>query len=250
MGKIDLQEILRHWESPEVESLRDKNLRMLEIESINSSIMELVDSHGNLSLADFGCGDGFDTEMFGKLFAMSNGYDYSKEMLSRAKTRESTTLSFRKLDLLVDQIDSKFDVAISKRCIINLGDEVTQFESLAKISDSIKSGGWFFLLECFVDGLANLNSLRASAQLPELSQPFHNNYLQRHKLVEFCVGKLEIVRIVDFSTYYFLTRVISEYFTPADLTEFDSNSKDVARDIDILQGEFIGPQTLYCLRKY
>jgi len=95
-----IERIREHWEKAGVVSLKDGNLRNLEIDSIVGVLNEFVSGKDQLKLADFGCGDGLDTEKFSKLVNHTIGYDYSSEMLVRAKKFENDSLKFQKHNLL------------------------------------------------------------------------------------------------------------------------------------------------------
>jgi SAM-dependent methyltransferase len=244
-----IERIREHWEKAGVVSLKDGNLRNLEIDSIVGVLNEFVSGKDQLKLADFGCGDGLDTEKFSKLVNHTIGYDYSSEMLLRAKKFENETLKFSQLDLLTDEISQMCDIAISKRCIINLGSWENQSKSLRKIGDSIKPGGLYIMLECFVEGLDEINIHRSKARLPKLEMPFHNTYLNYEGTIDFLKKDFEVIREIDFSTYYFLTRCLLPTLSGEINDEADSKMKFLSENNDFFKGAGIGPQRLLCLRK-
>ena len=243
-----LQQTKDHWESVGVESLRDQNLKELEIARIKQAFEKYM-SRMAQRLADFGCGDGYDTVEISTVAHETVGFDYSEEMLSRATSREAPRVSFRPLDLISGSISGSFSAAVSKRFLINLGDWEIQSQSLLKIADSLEDDSVFCLLECFVDGLDQLNVYRERLQLSKLTQPFHNTYLDFKTTIKYLEKSFEVLEVNDFSTYYFLTRCVSEKLTNDDPFQHDRAMREVAELDDVLAGEGIGPQKLICLKR-
>lgn len=238
-----------HWESPSVESLKDSNLRRLEISSIITSMKRYANTSATLKLADFGCGDGLDTQKFSAIASRSVGFDYSHEMLSRATRRQSDILGFKHLDLITDAVPGTYDIAISKRFVINLGDWSIQSACINKIAKSILPGGLFLFLECYKQGFDNLNFHRNRVGLPSLVEPYHNSYLDFDKTVSHLNESFEIIEMVDFSTYYYFTRCLTPFLASDKAFEFDEKIRLFSEADDVLQGSFMGPQKLMCLRK-
>lgn len=240
----------KHWETPKVESLKDSNLRNLEI----SAITQMLEKHsynstGDLRLADFGCGDGYDTLQFSKYATKSVGYDYSKEMIKRAKKRENISLRFEKIDLINESVQGTYELTISKRFIINLGEWSIQSECIEKINDVLVSGGVFLFLECFRQGLNTVNFHINKLGGKSLEQPLHNTYLDYDKTIKYMMSYFDILEIIDFSTYFFLTRCVSPFIVEHNVFMFDERMRKFSEVNDFLQGMGIGPQKLICLRK-
>jgi len=238
-----------HWENPSVESLKDSNLRHLEINSIITSIKKHANIASTPILADFGCGDGFDTQNFSSNANRSVGFDYSYEMLSRAAQRQSDILSFKHLDLITEDVPGEYNIAISKRFAINLGDWSIQSNCIRKIAKAILPGGLFFLLECYQQGFDTLNSHRNMVGLPSLDEPYHNSYLDFEKTVKLLNESFTIIEMVDFSTYFYFTRCLSPCLVDDKAFDLDEKMRLISEADDILQGSGIGPQKLICLKK-
>lgn len=238
-----------HWENPQVESLKDTNLRSIEIDSIITSLKKHTHNSPNSVLADFGCGDGFDTQGFSSYASKSVGFDYSHEMLSRASQRQSNKLRFQHLDLISDDVPGSYEVAVSKRFIINLGEWSIQSKCIKKIAKAVLPGGLFCLLECYKQGFNNLNLHRNSAGLPHLVEPYHNTYLDYDKTLELLSEDFSVIEVIDFSTYFYLTRCLSPYIAGEKAFDLDEKMRLFSESDDILQGSKIGPQILICLRK-
>lgn len=250
---MDLQTKLKltkeHWENAQVESLKDSNLRTLEIDSIVSSLQKYMVHSLYPTLADFGCGDGLDTQEFSRYAVKSVGFDYSNEMLSRASQRRNENLDFIHLDLISDSVRGTYDTVVTKRCIINLGEWSIQSRCIEKLAKAVLPGGLFIMLECFKQGFDNLNFHRNKMGLPPLDEPYHNSYLNFDETM-MCLSKnFTVIETRDFSTYYYLTRCLSPRITGEKAFAMDEDMRLAAEADDIFQGLRIGPQTLVCLRK-
>jgi SAM-dependent methyltransferase len=250
---MDTQDKLKltkeHWENPQVESLKDANLRSLEINSIITAIKTHANISSDTRLADFGCGDGFDTLSFSKYASKSVGFDYSREMLSRTSQRQSKNLSFQYLDLISGDVPGAYDVVVSKRFIINLGEWSIQSKCINKIAKTVLPGGLFCLLECYKQGLTNLNLHRNKVGLPPIVEPYHNTYLDYDQTLKLLSQAFSVIEVIDFSTYFYLTRCLSTYLIGDKTYDLNEKMRLFSESDDVLQGSRIGPQTLICLRK-
>jgi SAM-dependent methyltransferase len=244
-----LKRTKEHWEDSQVESLKDQNLRTLEIDSIVRAIKAFSASKKLTTLADYGCGDGYDTSVFAEHFDCAVGFDYSDTMLSRARNRTNDRLKFEQLDILANDPSGSFEVVVSKRFIINLGDWSIQSRCLQKISDTVQPGGILCLLECYRQGLDNLNRHRTRLGLPSLSEPYHNSYLDYDQTISLLVNQFDLVGQEDFSTYYYLTRCVSPWAFENGSLDFDQKMRLLSAKDDFLQGSSIGAQRLICFRK-
>ncbi|MBI3793724.1 MAG: class I SAM-dependent methyltransferase [Nitrospinae bacterium] len=238
-----------HWENPQVVSLKDANLRSIEINSITSALKKHAAGREWSSLADFGCGDGFDTQQYSKLAKKTVGFDYSSEMLSRASKLQGDTLKFQKLDLISGDVFGTYDAVVTKRFVINLGDWAIQSKCLKKIAGAIEPGGIFCLLECYRSGLENVNSHRVKAGLPPLVEPYHNTYMDFDKVLGLMSGDFSVVETRDFSTYFYLTRCVAPFVMGENAFDFDEKMRLLAESDDVLQGSGIGPQRLVCFKR-
>ena len=105
------------------------------------------------------------------------------------------------------------------------------------------------MLECFISGLEGINNHRVRTGLPLLREPFHNSYLDYEQTIDFLSEEFDILDLVDFSTYYFLTRCVSPILATHDLNLYDTKFRNFSESNDFLQGLGLGPQKLLCLRK-
>jgi ubiquinone/menaquinone biosynthesis C-methylase UbiE len=201
----NLNIVKEHWEKKETVSLRDKNLKILE----QNTIIDYIKRSKKNTLMDIGCGDASDTVKFAQYVNKVYAYDYSKAMLSKSADiiEGIDNISLDELNILEDQINQKTDLVITKRLLINLGNFDNQKNAIRKIHNSIEEDGYYIMLETSIEGLKNLNELRVKVGLDIIPEPYHNTLFDLNILKEFLNQLFVIEDIKYFSTYYFLTRV-------------------------------------------
>jgi|SRR5208283_849340 len=241
-----LNEIKKHWENPDTVSLGDGNLRELE----RGYVMHALNRIGKVdSLADIGCGDASDTIYWIDYAREVFGYDYSAAMIEKASLRSQGRIKLSQFDILKHELERKFDVILSKRCLINLGSFENQKEGILKIYESIKDKGFYIMLECCSEGLNNLNFMRERFDMEPIEEPFHNVYFELSRLSGFIKKYFDIDEIKFFSTYYFLTRIYNQMLDKQKFKEFDVVAKRLHERLDIWGSYIIGPQFLMVLKK-
>jgi predicted TPR repeat methyltransferase len=140
----DLKLIKMHWEDPKTVSLKDRNLQEIERHYITESLKKIG---GIEALADIGCGDGVDTAYWCDFAKDVTGYDYSASMIKKARKNLRGKANLFQIDLLKDKLPHLFNVVITKRCLINLGNFENQKKVLLKINKSMKKKGHYVMLE-------------------------------------------------------------------------------------------------------
>lgn len=242
----DLRVIKAYWEDPAIVSLKDKNLQGLE----RYYVLQCLKKIGKVeSLADIGCGDASDTIYFRRYAKETFGYDYSSAMLEKAKNIAKGSIVLSRLDLLQDRLDKKFDIVITKRCLINLGNFKNQLKAIKHIYRCLRKDGYYIMLECSLDGLKNLNSLRRKFGLLPLKEPFHNVYFELKKLRKEVRKYFTVEDSRFFSTYYFLTRAYNQIVDKAGFQRLDVLAKESHLRFDFLSSICLGPQFLLVLKK-
>ncbi|OGI00310.1 MAG: hypothetical protein A2Y25_01625 [Candidatus Melainabacteria bacterium GWF2_37_15] len=245
----NLDLIKNYWENENTVSLKDGNLQSIERNAILDAVKTLPESSLDI-LFDIGCGDATDTIFFLEHFKKCYGYDYSKQMLEKAINNcKEKIIKFRNFDILNDDFNEKCTVAITKRCLINLGNFENQKKAILKIHNALNDNGYYLMLETCIDGLNNLNILRNKFNLESLKEPHHNTYFKLNNLLEFLKNYFEIQVMFNFSTYFFLTRVYNPALT-ADYMKYDTIAKEVYEKIDLFEGKnILSPQFLLILKK-
>ena len=136
MNKEFLNIIKNHWENPKTESLKDKNLQLIE----RASIIEQMKKLNVTKLADIGCGNCEDTIFFSKNAKIVDAFDYSLKMLDESKNlikiNNNKNINLARLNLIEDEVQNKYDTIITKRTLINLGNFNNQKDSILKIHNA------------------------------------------------------------------------------------------------------------------
>ncbi len=167
---------------------------------------------------DVGCANGYSTIQFAAAKDISiRGVDYIPEMIEQANLRLVSlkgklkgTAEFRVDNVLsLNEHDDAYDKVIVIRVIINLHDWDLQLKGLYECIRVLKPGGLLLLSEATLQGWKRLNALRQEWGLQEIPMPAFNNYINKEHLFEAVSYDLELVKVVNFSsTYYVGTRVL------------------------------------------
>lgn len=246
MREINLDIIKKHWDDPKTKSLKDRNLQTLE----RQYILEALAGIGSVdSIADIGCGDGEDTAYWSAHAKEVFGYDYSQVMTKKALNNIKGKAIITNFDLLQHEFDRCFDVAITKRCLINLGNFSNQKRAIKKIHANILKNGYFIMLECCKQGSDSLNHIRKNVGLQSIPEPFHNTYFDFKELKKYIEKYFSIESVRYFSTYYFLTRVYNHLLDGDNYSSFDAIAQKVHLATNIFNLNIIGPQFLMVLKK-
>ena len=247
MNEKDLTIIKNHWESPETESLKDKNLQLVE----RSAIIEQLEKIKISRLADIGCGNCEDTIYFSNYADLVDAFDFSEKMIKEAintiTASKTEKINVAKLDLINDQILNSYNTIITKRTLINLGNFKNQKKAIQKIHNSLVKNGYYIMLECSLNGLDNMNSIRNIFSLDKIPMPFHNYHFDLEQLLEFTENLFEVVEQKYFSDYFFLTRIVGPLLNNKEPYKYDSIFKELS-DLTLIK-KHIGPQFLLVLRK-
>lgn len=217
----DINEIKNYWderaqEHGEEPSATTNDVHMRDIE-INYIVKFLNDIKDKKRVLDIGCGNGFSTLRFlkGASHHRYAGADYSEKMIANARKslsalKGSNDLSFQMMD--VTQLSSygvEFDIILTDRCLINLGNQDHQKNALKEIALSLPKGGQFLMIENFTDGQEEMNRMRNQFDLPEIPVRWHNCFFTETGLKEMVDGLFHIDRIENISSlYYLVTRIV------------------------------------------
>ena len=195
----------------------DVYLRNLEsmvlLDELQSILGERV-----IRVLDVGCGDGKTTLDLAQRFPSASflGIDFSPEMIASAKTLASSCscpdLHFEVGDAraLRDVVgNSKFDVILTNRCLINIVDREQQWSALKEFAAALKPGGAYLGTENFLGGQDNLNALRRILGLPQIEIRWHNIYFKEAEFLTYARTAFRTVELINFSSsYYFITRCV------------------------------------------
>ena len=228
----------------------------LEIEAISRSIDK------GLHVLDAGCATGYSTARYAALTdAPVLGVDYVPEMIAYALERRNalsadiqSRLEFRLGDVRDLELDDEtFDRVISTRVVINLGERAEQARALREYARVLRPGGLLLLSEATVQGLERLNALRSEWGLAPIGTPNFNLYLDEDALLEAAGPQLELERVENFASSYFVaTRLLKPLLARALGAEIDVSDPDAELNRWAAQlppaGDY-GTQKLFVFRK-
>lgn len=196
----------RQYGSDSRASTPDKYLIELEIRTL----WRYLRDKGRM--LDIGCGNGYsDVKIFEKKDLEITGVDISEELIELAKN-STYVVKFMVGDVSSEDFGGKlepFDIVLTKRTIINILTWEEQMKTLHKIYELVKPNGQYFMMEATVQGHDKIGQLREALEMSKTPIRWHNNYLDMERLVPFLKTLYKDVRVIEFSsTYYLISRVI------------------------------------------
>jgi len=249
-----LKKIAEYWEGKKTISLIDKNLKKLEIDSIQQFLKK------NDSVIDIGCGDGQSACECSKIVKSILAVDNSQNMVDKAKKlakNNHPNLSIKKWNILdLKSLNKKFDVAITDRVITNLPNWELQKKAILDIKSILKNNGRYIMIENFNEGFDRLNEFRTLLGLKKIPKHWHNTFLNKNQVISFLKNHFKIKTQFNFNLYYFLTRVYIPMF--GDYTGWGKDAKSdlifkvsdpaakeiqerFAKNVKIFEDDFFGP---------
>lgn len=256
-------QIKRYWEkradeygtSPQA-TTKDYYMRQIEINCLSNSIKKYSKNKENFYIADIGCGNGYSTAELASKFPNFTfvGYDYSKTMINHAKRllkkKALNNLNFSLLDIITDDLDQKFNIIYTDRCLINLPSWDLQKLAINKIYDSLLDDGMYLMIENFIEGHDNFNALRKQFRLAEIKIREHNLFFSKDKLNKYLNKLFKAIEFQNISSlYYIVSRIVYSKICSEikeELNYLDIHHK-LGSELPFL-GDY-GPICLYQLRK-
>jgi SAM-dependent methyltransferase len=167
---------------------------------------------GGSALLDLGCGDGSSTARFSRLFERTVGVDYVEGFVARAQADHARPgLQFRHGDAMnlgpVRDEFGPFNVAVSIRCLINLGCLENQAKAIGQIAESLRPGGLYLTSEGWREGWDGLNARRAAFGLPPLQVAAFNTLISRQDFETAAGRYFEIVGYESVGYYLYMSRL-------------------------------------------
>jgi SAM-dependent methyltransferase len=186
-------------------NIEDVYQRDLELEFVCSRLT------GNERLLEVGCGNGFNTTRYRDHVVSIDAFDFSEDMISRAK-RDHPDPKIRYYQASVLDPSAApagtFDAVVCIRTLINLADLAAQRASIENLFFWLRPGGLLVLIEGFTDGFQTLGELRQSLGLPMLVPASINSYCAVAEIQDLLDGGGEVVATFHTGTWDVLTRVV------------------------------------------
>jgi len=234
---------------------RDIWQRWLEIEMIKGFLKK------SDRVIDVGCGNGYTSKIIASLAHEIVGIDYSEDMIKRAVVSDevlgeethSENIIFAVCNVmeLTTAKFGLFDVAISERCLINLGSWDDQKQAIANIAAVIKPEGRFLFIEGSQFGRNQLNQFRKSVGLEEMPPVWHNIDFNDSDLLNYLNGYFVLEHRLHFGVYDFISRILHPLIVEPEQPRYDSKINKIAAMMALKRQEFedISRVLFWVLRK-
>lgn len=255
---MEFSQVKQYWEerasadSSAQSTTQDYYLREIEVRVICG----LIEKYGPSCVMDVGCGDARTTVRLAAVFKSIKfaGVDYSSSMVKNA-LENINRAGIDNLDVMICDVTQplplkNLEMVYSTRCLINLPSWELQQIAIENIADSLTAGGYYVMIENFLEGHENFNQVRNSFGLPEISVREHNLYFNRTKLLNLVSNQFEILEEENISsTYYLVSRVIySKICKDLDTApDYFDKHHEYAAQLPF-SGEF-GPVRMICMRR-
>jgi ubiquinone/menaquinone biosynthesis C-methylase UbiE len=189
-------------------SMKDLYTKNMEIQ-ILLKYLKLYSSTKS-TILEVGCGNGYTAETLSKeLKTTIFGVDLCKELIDIAINRQCCGFGIDSAtDLHIDS--NSIDIVYTERCLINLLEPGMQEKAIDEIYRVLKVGGIYVMIECFTDGLDNLNNARKSVKMYSIPEPYHNKYFNKEWFLKYIRDKFKVVNTDQnfLSSYYWGSRVL------------------------------------------
>ena len=195
-------------------TMDDQTIRQREVNLINWTAW----TSGGKRVLDVGCGNGY---TLSKLVESSPykeyyGIDASTEMIRLCLERRLHNTVFFTRNIIETKFeDNLFDFVYSERCLTNLPNWDEQMKAIRQIHRILKPRGKFLLIECFTDGLENLNRARVECGLRALKSKPWNHYIDKDVFMGAVSSIFNLLSCQSnfLSSHYFTTRVLHALVT-------------------------------------
>jgi ubiquinone/menaquinone biosynthesis C-methylase UbiE len=162
-----------------------------------------------MKVLEVGCGNGYSTAYLRERVAHVDAFDYSEEMIRRAKDRYGERNNRFFLDNVLDpkSLQGPYDAVLCVRVLINLRNFEEQKKAISNLKTFVKPGGLLFLVEGFTNGFAALSGLRHELGLPPLEAAKINFYSHYDSITSCFAPEFAIADSFHLGMYDLLTRV-------------------------------------------
>jgi ubiquinone/menaquinone biosynthesis C-methylase UbiE len=215
--KNDAIGIKKYWESrAEADSSIQSTTMDIWLRDIETSVVvNALKEKEFTSVCDVGCGDGATTIKCAETYPSISftGFDYAENMIKNAQSNADKSsvknIKFEVKDLTKNTQFNEYEFVYSTRCLINLANWQSQKNAINNIRDILKPGGFYLMIENFVEGHDQFNSIRKKFSLPEIPIREHNTFFHRDDLLDYLKNDFYIISEENISSvYYLVSRVI------------------------------------------
>jgi SAM-dependent methyltransferase len=178
----------------------------------------------SMRLLEVGCGNGYSTSVFREQVKWVDAFDYSAEMVARARqeTGESNNRFFEDSILEPRHLEPPYDMVICVRVLINLQNLEQQKMAVDNMAAALNSSGKLLLVEGFTDGFEKLSELRAAVEMPQLTPNKINFYSRIGDLLPHAEQYFNIEDTFHIGSFDYLTRVVYPLVAGPDKVEHNS----------------------------
>lgn len=162
-----------------------------------------------MTVLEVGCGNGFSTNRFRGLVTHIDAFDYSENMIERARATFGETNNRFIHDNVLEpkHLAPGYDAAICVRVLINLQNLEEQQQAIRNLARLVRPQGVFILVEGFTEGFTMLSKLREQLHLPPLEPAKINFYSSLTDLLPDLNEYFEFQDRFHLGAYDYLTRV-------------------------------------------
>jgi SAM-dependent methyltransferase len=211
-----LSEIKNHWNDWASEygddlraTTKSSNIKNLEIKVLIETITRFMGE--NKDILEIGCGNGYNAiSIANELHHHVDGFDFIPEMIESAQSNKEKldVINQARLNFFVDDVldiktDKKYDLIYSCRCLINLPTAELQNKAISEVVSMIKPGGYFLMLENFIDNHESQNKLRELVGLDKRKPAEFNNFFSSDALYGYIAEiDCEVLDVIDFASLH------------------------------------------------
>jgi len=226
-------------------------LRSLEIDAVNN----LIKAKNVKNALDFGCANGYSTNWLAKnnpgckFLGVDINFDMIQVANDQVQKDKLTNLTFQQIDILTQNLQSKYDFIFAIRVFQNIENPEKQLRIFDKLLSHLDKGGFFFFIESYSDGYTQLNSDRSKIGLPPL--PIHPHLtLLTEEFDAYVSEKMDLLeQSSPSSSYYLITRLLYSYLAQIKNEPIDYNHEIHWIATLVPQIGNYGPQKAMLLRK-
>lgn len=199
-------------------TMQDETIRNKEIEVISTAIGNLLIKRSKI--LDLGCGNGYSVGQISERYLGMHDFfavDFCDDLLNIAKSRKLSNVELSKGDARKLSFgDDLFDLVYTERCLINILSEEGQNSALSEIARILRPGGYYVMIECFLDGHENYNKARREVGLEEIPLPPPNRFFSKEVMYIMAKNRMSAIILPKsmeldanfLSTHYFVARVL------------------------------------------